>query len=617
MSKSGDTEQGTSFKCDCDPNYRTACEGAEFYADQDGKKFCVFHYPGSSKATAFEKALKNRLEAGKFLFSGFFFPTPTKFEDFEFTSSADFERAEFNRGVDFNGAKFLDVANFIGVTFKNGATFKGAEFHDTALFNEVGFDENIKPDFENATFETLAEFKSAVFKAGADFSFADFNAETHFTSAIFGEAGEAHSVSFESTTFAQDVDFQSASFYAETDFTETRFGGGQEDAADFAQTRFERPVRFRNAVFTAHATLGQVVFKGEVDLTNAIFKEEADLSNATFNSKTTLIGVHFGGNANFTLAKFLPPPNTEMEVTFKGAVFFGKAGFEGACFGGDQSVTRLSFENVRFEEQADFSAVTFTDQANFLFASFKASAYFRNTVFLSPPSFSFAAFEKSEGVFFHSLTLWPSCFINVDARKFNFTDVRWKGKIEEELARLYGHPYRLLSIAYRQLAVNAEENHRYKEASIFRFASMDVRRLEKCRGWNVLTLDWWYWLLSGYGEKIWRAAVALTIILVLFGIAYCFTGFRNPESMQPSSKISVNPSIQGELLITPLSQRPEIGRTLAWRKAIIYSLEVSLLQRPEPSPMTVAAHLLVALQTVVGPLIAALLALAVRRKFMR
>jgi len=41
------------------------------------------------------------------------------------------------------------------------------------------------------------------------------------------------------------------------------------------------------------------------------------------------------------------------------------------------------------------------------------------------------------------------------------------------------------------------------------------------------------------------------------------------------------------------------------------------LQKPEPKPLTGTAQTLVLLETILGPLQAALLALAIRRKFMR
>jgi len=50
---------------------------------------------------------------------------------------------------------------------------------------------------------------------------------------------------------------------------------------------------------------------------------------------------------------------------------------------------------------------------------------------------------------------------------------------------------------------------------------------------------------------------------------------------------------------------------------MVYSVGVILFQKPEPLPANKRAKFLVYLETVLGPLQAALLALAIRRKFMR
>jgi hypothetical protein len=52
-------------------------------------------------------------------------------------------------------------------------------------------------------------------------------------------------------------------------------------------------------------------------------------------------------------------------------------------------------------------------------------------------------------------------------------------------------------------------------------------------------------------------------------------------------------------------------------EAIIYSAGVLSLQKPEPLPANKRAKALVLCETILGPLQAALLALAIRRKFMR
>lgn len=51
--------------------------------------------------------------------------------------------------------------------------------------------------------------------------------------------------------------------------------------------------------------------------------------------------------------------------------------------------------------------------------------------------------------------------------------------------------------------------------------------------------------------------------------------------------------------------------------AVVHSLYVSALQRPDPKPADALTKLFVILQTIFAPLQAALLALAIRRKFMR
>jgi hypothetical protein len=56
---------------------------------------------------------------------------------------------------------------------------------------------------------------------------------------------------------------------------------------------------------------------------------------------------------------------------------------------------------------------------------------------------------------------------------------------------------------------------------------------------------------------------------------------------------------------------------MALSRAIPYSLGVMMLQKPEPRPVTSAARFLVILESVLGAAQAALLLLAILRKFMR
>ena len=150
----------------------------------------------------------------------------------------------------------------------------------------------------------------------------------------------------------------------------------------------------------------------------------------------------------------------------------------------------------------------------------------------------------------------------------------------------------MLAITYRRLAVNAEENHRYEEASRFRLLAMQAQRLQSWKGFDFRKLSWWYGLASGYGERVWQALLVLVAILIVSALLYTQVGFAT-------------------------ARRDEVGVPLNLSDAITYSAAVMTLQKPDPRPATTAAKAIVLTETILGPLQAALLALAIRRKFMR
>jgi hypothetical protein len=104
-------------------------------------------------------------------------------------------------------------------------------------------------------------------------------------------------------------------------------------------------------------------------------------------------------------------------------------------------------------------------------------------------------------------------------------------------------------------------------------------------------LDWWYWLLSGYGERVGHAVLSLLFVLFMFAGFYTQAEF---EYSGNQSKAILQPS-----------------------QAMLYSLQVGALQNPSPQPITQLAQYLVLVETIIVPLQVALLALAIRRKFMR
>ncbi|HKV34364.1 MAG TPA: pentapeptide repeat-containing protein, partial [Pyrinomonadaceae bacterium] len=235
---------------------------------------------------------------------------------------------------------------------------------------------------------------------------------------------------------------------------------------------------FKGFWFPADSNFAIFVFRKPVDFNEATFSAAAVFFHATFNKN----------------------------VSFEETIFNAGADFRGATFLGD-----AYFGSARFGAKADFSETSFNEWVHFRSAVFEDHVVFSSQLETSSVqtlslNLQFARVEKPEHLSFHTLTLNPGGFVNVDARKFDFTNVDWQWRgTKEEIKGLQWFnvpaPHRMFAIACRQLAVNAEENHRYEEASKFRYMAMDARRLEHWRGMDFRRLSWWYWFASGYGER--------------------------------------------------------------------------------------------------------------------
>lgn len=361
---------------------------------------------------------------------------------------------------------------------------------------------------------------------------------------------------------------------------------------DFQAVWFPVKVSFINHSFKQDASFRLAVFDEEADFFGATFEGEASFSGAKFNRIAIFQHTTFTRKANFVRSEF------GKEAIFLSTTFNGRALFNKAVF----------------DDVADFDGATFKAEANFLATTFRSYAKFLSDI-SDPPMFSEEAdvafkellLEKQGHISFHTVTLRPHWFLNVDSRKFDFINVRWLFRsIKEDVRSLSklrnSQPYKLLAIAYRHLAVNAEESHRYEEASRFRYLAMDVQRQEAKHGIAFWRLHWWYWLASGYGERIGRALLFWIAILVAFAVLYTKVGFNQP-SLNATKEV--------------IELQDTDGLPLSKSQALVYSFEVMILQKPEPKPLTWAARSLVGAETILGPLQAALLALAIRRKFMR
>jgi uncharacterized protein YjbI with pentapeptide repeats len=561
------------FVCECEKDVRSACAGETFYDEHNNKRYCVLHFPGNEKGTAFVEAIERKLQAKDFNFRGVWFPDEAKFSSKNFQSTVDFSKATFNARANFSSTNFKG-ANFLEATFNGEA------------------------NFEHTTFDAPVVFKRATFKRKAD-----------FYKAAFGREAQAY---FEYACFSTEADFRKTVFDSGADFGHAEF-----KLALFIKASFNAPSLFSNAVFAEEAHFLEAVFMKESEFQYAKFKAEANFSLATF--ETAEFGnSEFSQKANFHKAQF------RTRAGFSYCRFDAESVFKSAVFG-----MEAYFSLVTFSSKVDFSYALFENYAKF--SGSEEGATLRDELSLN---FQHTRIEKPDHVSFLSLALRPNWFVNLDVRKLDFTDVNWCGSPSQELEALNGKkispPDMLLAVVYRQLAVNAEDNHRYEEASRFRYLAMDLlrevrwrdvkfwdayrsklstrfRRLSQGSFLNHFRRDWLYWLYwaaSGYGERILRAFLVLIGIWLLFAWLYTEVGFTRE-----------NAGSMGETAAA--MEIDEVGEPLRFTRALTYSLGVMSLQKPAPIPLTAAAYALVTTETILGPLQAALLALAIRRKFMR
>lgn len=478
------------------------------------------------------------------------YPGPEKKKDFEQAVARKYHSKNYDfRGVYFPGnvsftygkkAEFFDDADFSDATFDGQVYFWDGKFHKKAKFDRTRFNSYVT--FKGATIAGDAEFNHASFK---------------------------DTVYFENARFLSESSFQKTEFCAYAYFTDAVFSGN----AHFLWTAFKTNSYFSGARFEGNATFTGSQFGGDTSFGGVGFR-----SNAYIN------GIDFSGEARFTNATFSSITKFDNSA-FSASVNFSKAGFQKNSF--------TQFINTKFHDHVRFVQCTFDDQAAL--------------------NFTFADFEMPERVLFNSVNLHPYWFLNTDARKFSFVKVTWsnidslrsvRNEIKELVSRDAERPHQLLAITCRNLAVNAEENHRYEEASKFRYMAMDAQRHAKWRGFAFWRLSWWYWLASGYGERIPRAFVVFLIIWLGFALLYRLPALRCRDG-------------NSDRCISWASTNEKESFFDISLNSAVYAFEVMTLQKPEPRPKSSVARIVVAICSILGPLQAALLALAVRRKFMR
>lgn len=444
---------------------------------------------------------------------------------------------------------------------------------------------------------------------------------------------------------------------------------------EFQRRLHSKDYNFKGVYFPNEFNLTAHEFKGNVDFSHAIFSELTKFDYVVFSDKASFNSSTFYGNTSFDRSIFIE------DATFWLAHFQQNALFRGTTFMSEIDFNEVSFElgaefnNSNFGDKsyALFKQAIFYNFLSFYESKINGNMYFHGgktsqfknneiiDVFTNcfegedfNLSFEHAIIQKPENVNFHTVRLRPSWFVNVDSRRFNFVDVKWdtsntiKFNVRKELKHLEknvdDYTKLLFKITCRQLAENAENNTRFEEASNFRRMAMETEwheKKEKISNWikNLVPeseklkrrlggsiskedeaippinsfgilrrsgdfiIHALYRITSFYGESwSWAAFVLLFLILAAFPFFYTQTFFY----ICPNEKTNIQN--------TPVCE----NRALYFGEAVRQSLATATLQNVETrKPNSPASETFTLLEKILAPLQAALLALAIRRKFMR
>lgn len=567
-----------SSKCTIksDRNYsddyrRLVCKELPVNYIYDGKNYCVLHYPDENKhnTTNFNEIIKTRLENRE-----------NSFQSVYFSLCNEFSNRIIEGNINFSSATFFDEAQFSRTTFEGEANFYKTTFEWGANFDKAVFKKHLRFDY-------------STIKNGCFFREAEFCAKVNFNKAIF----------------------DTTCFFNKSEFLQSVY---------FSQSQFLKYLYFDDAIFHENVEFAICLFNQYAYFSNTKFIDGANFVDSTFNDKAFFYRSKFENSVDFAKVRFGENSQIDFhETIFRDKVYFNKAIVEGY----------LEFLGNKFHPIFDGKNVLLKLKQ--------------------------ARVEKAKRISFTHTTLNPLWFIDVNSKDFIFLDVDWmyadgtSQKTNLSLQKLNdlkisGRPHRLLNITCSQLATNYEESKQFEQASNFRRMSMQLLFWEKwlsLKVWllhpimlflvkgelglrkyklpknkiyerwkekNKIPYSFWqsfdiphylYRISSFYGESWERAIIILLfLILIVFPFIYTKTNFYVcPIEKSNSNYISVCET-----------------RTLTFSEGMRQSLATATLQNVETrKPNSPASETFTILEKIFAPLQAALLALAIRRKFMR
>ncbi|MFD4023213.1 pentapeptide repeat-containing protein [Streptomyces sp. NPDC058576] len=491
----------------------------------------------------------------------------------------------------FIGAQFFGEANFIGAQFSGNAQFHGVQFFGDARFSR-------------AQFLGDASFVEAQFSRRAMFVDAQFSSDARFSG----------------TRFSANAVFVEAQFSSDAWFVGTKFSG----AARFDRTHFE-----------GASDLGPLVCAGQVVLSGAVFVPPVTLEIAA--REVVCERTRWESTATVRV-RYATVDLSHAVLTAPAAVITHTAPFThaGRTVGEDlltgpvtppRSSDRARVVSVQGVDAAHL-VLTDTDLTDCLFSG----AFHLDQIRLEGRT-TFAPAPTG----WHRRSTRPGRFTR---RRVLAEEHHWRAYTAGQPALSAGEdpephlwrpgphhtgPARTpgpedVAALYRQLRKAFEDGKNEPGAADFYYGECEMRRHDPTgttKGERRLL--WWYWLLSGYGLRAWRAftwllaAMSLTVLFLMgFGLP---TNAPDPATSGTlnGSKISLNTSTPTPALHGGLPQRMTWARA---EKATRVAVN-SVVFRSSGQNLTTAGTYIEMTSRLLEPTLLALGVLAIRSRIKR
>lgn len=430
----------------------------------------------------------------------------TRFDEATFSGDADFGDVTFSGEVSFRGATFSGDADFSGVTFPAGAWFEGATFDDDVWFVQAEFPAGAWFDgakfFGDVWFDQT-EFSVAWF-AGAEFSGGDV---------VFTRASFSGEVSFRGATFTKPASFNVATFSGPASFEGAEFSG--DVSLDGA--RFFGVTQFRRVKFVMASQFGPLVCK-LLDLSDAVFGQPVTLKIAA-------------GAVRFVRTRF------ESTATIR--LRYAYVDFSDAVLSAPSAVTAHPVPFIRGTEGEGM--------AKNLSAIPEGGVRVTSVRGVDAAHLVLAGIDLSECAFigaFHldQLRIEGNCAFADPPNGFTRRRVlleehyrralnRWNMAPPWGWRRGPHHPdpvltpgYDDLAATYRSLRKAFEDVKNEPDAADFYYGEMEMRRHDHKRPWGERALLTSYWIVSGYGLRVSRALVSLSLAMAATVLALMVWG---------------------------------------------------------------------------------------------